>query len=401
MIKQCKKNETFILLFPFVNNVIIGWKIIEGDIMKIGLVKEIKQGESRVGSTPEHIEKLVTAGHHVVVETHAGIGSGFTDQEYISSGATIVSQDEAWDVDMVIKVKEPQVSEFKYFKQDLIVWGFLHLAASKPCVEAMQVAGTTALAGETVNDNGVLKLLKPMSAIAGRRAVFMGAFYLEKQHGGEGILLSGIEGIEGGEVVILGGGNAAINACDIALGIGASVTILELRDERIEELKELYANRSVSVMKSSIEALASEIIKADLFISTILIPGSKPPKLVTEEMVKSMKAGSVLVDISIDQGGTVETINHYTTHDQPIFEKHGVIHYAVPNMPGATPRTSTMALAKGNIEYLLSIANEGLEATLGQMPSLLEGVNMYQGQITYENLATTLELSYVPLNQLV
>lgn len=382
-------------------NVIIKCKKFEGAIMKIGLVKEIKKGENRVGSTPEHIAKLVVAGHEVVVEETAGIGSGFSDQEYIDSGATMVSQDEAWDVDMVIKVKEPQASEFKYFKQDLIIWGFLHLAASKECVEALQAAGTTALAGETVNDNGVLKLLKPMSAIAGRRAVFMGAFYLEKQHGGEGILLSGIEGIEGGEVVIFGGGNAAQNATDMALGIGANVTIIELGDARIAQLEELYAGRKVKVVKSSTESLAEEIKKADLFISTILIPGAKPPKLVTEEMVKSMKEGSVLVDISIDQGGTVETIDHYTTHDDPVFEKFGVIHYAVPNMPGATPRTSTMALAQGNIDYLLSIANDGLEATLTAMPSLVDGVNMYKGEITYESLANTLELEYKGLNELV
>lgn len=257
------------------------------------------------------------------------------------------------------------------------------------------------MAGETVNDNGVLTLLKPMSAIAGRRAVFMGAFYLEKQHGGEGILLSGIEGIAGGEVVIFGGGNAAVNAADMAIGIGANVTIIELGDERIKVLEEMYQGKNVTVVKSSTESLANEIKKADVFISTILIPGAKPPKLVTEAMVKTMKPGSVLVDISIDQGGTVETISHYTTHDNPIFEKHGVIHYAVPNMPGATPRTSTMALAQGNIDYLVSIATNGLEQTLEDMPSLIEGVNMYKGAITYESLANTLDLAYKPLNELV
>lgn len=265
----------------------------------------------------------------------------------------------------------------------------------------MQAAGTTALAGETISDNGILKLLKPMSAIAGRRAVFMGAYYLEKQHGGQGILISGIEGIEGGEVVVFGGGNAAVNSADMAIGIGANVTILELGDERIAELEKMYAGKPVRIVKSSEEALREEIKKADIFVSTILIPGAKPPKLVKEDMVKTMKPGSVLVDISIDQGGTVETIEHYTTHDNPVFEKHGVIHYAVPNMPGATPRTSTIALAKGNLEYLLEIANNGLEKTVETMPSIVGGINMYKGTITYKNLGDTLGLESTELKEVL
>lgn len=369
--------------------------------MKIGVVKEIKVGENRVGMTPDNAKILVDAGHEVLVQTDAGVGSGFSNEEYEAAGAKLVTVDEAWDVELLVKVKEPQEPEWKYFKKDMMVWGFLHLAASKACVEAMQAAGTTALAGETVNDNGVLKLLKPMSAIAGRRAVFMGAYYLEKQHGGQGILISGIEGIEGGQVVIFGGGNAAVNSADMAIGIGANVTILELGDERIAELEKMYAGKPVRIVKSSEEALREEIKKADIFVSTILIPGAKPPKLVKEDMVKTMKPGSVLVDISIDQGGTVETIEHYTTHDNPVFEKHGVIHYAVPNMPGATPRTSTIALAKGNLEYLLSIANNGLESTLETMPSLVGGVNMYKGTITYKNLGDTLGLESKELKEVL
>ncbi len=369
--------------------------------MLIGVVKEIKMGENRVGMTPENVAKLVAAGHTVRVQEDAGIGSGFSNEEYIEAGAAMVDQDTAWDVDLLCKVKEPLESEYKYFKKDLIVWGFLHLAASKACVEAMQAAGTTALAGETVSDNGVLTLLKPMSAIAGRRAIFMGAYYLEKQHGGQGVLISGIDGIAGGEVVIFGGGNAAENACDMAIGIGANVTILELSDDRIAELEAQYAGKNVTVVKSDEDSLRENIKKADIFVSTILIPGAKPPKLVKEDMIKSMKPGSVVIDISIDQGGTVETIDKYTTHDDPIFIKHDVIHYAVPNMPGATPRTSTMALAKGNIDYLLSIANTSLEETIASMPSLIGGVNLYKGQITYENLANTLELDYVELESLL
>ncbi|EEM07444.1 Alanine dehydrogenase 1 [Bacillus pseudomycoides] len=369
--------------------------------MKIGVVKEIKKGESRVGMTPENAQKLVAEGHQVLVQKDAGLGSGYTNDEYTNAGASIVTQKEAWDVDMVVKVKEPLSAEYHYFKKDLIVWGFLHLAASKECVEAMRQAGTTAIAGETISEDGVLTLLKPMSAIAGRRAVFMGAYYLEKQHQGEGILLSGIEGIPAGNVVILGGGNASINACDMAIGIGCHVTILELNKTQIAYLKERYVNDSVEVIESNTENLEKHIKEADLFISTILIPGAKPPKIVKEYMVQSMKPGSVIVDIAIDQGGTVETVDHYTTHDNPIFIKHDVIHYAVPNMPGATPRTSTMALANGNIEYLLLIAKEGLENAINNKPALASGINIYKGFITYENLGKTLELDYKPLKEVL
>ncbi|EUJ23884.1 alanine dehydrogenase [Listeria grandensis FSL F6-0971] len=367
-------------------------------MMKISVVKEIKAGEARVGMTPENVQKLVDQDHVVMVEQDAGIGSGYSNQEYVEAGAIIVDQAEAWMADMVVKVKEPQASEYPFFKEGQIIWGFLHLAASKPCVEALLTAGATAIGGETIEKDGVLTLLKPMSAIAGRRAIFMGAYYLEKQHQGEGILLSGIENIPAGHVVILGGGNAAINACDMAIGIGCDVTILELNAARITYLQEHYANQAVTVLPSTTENLEQEIKNADLFISTILIPGAKPPKIVKEYMVESMKAGSVIVDIAIDQGGTVETIEHYTTHDDPTFIKHGVIHYAVPNMPGATPRTSTMALATGNIEYLLAIANKGLEQAMLADPSLASGLNIHQGEITSKSLAETLgmELGEVP-----
>ncbi|MGL4589837.1 MAG: alanine dehydrogenase [Mycoplasmatales bacterium] len=365
--------------------------------MKIGVVKEIKVGENRVGMTPENVARLVKLGNELVVEENAGIGSGFSNEEYIEAGATMVTQAEAWNVDMVVKVKEPQASEYGFFKKDLIVWGFLHLAASEACVKAMVDAGTTAVAGETIVVDGVLKLLKPMSAIAGRRAVFMGAYYLEKQHGGEGILISGIDGIEAGTVVIFGGGNAAINSVDMALGIGANVVVLELNEVRCAELRATYAGKNVEIVASTEENLRKYIQVADIFISTILIPGAKPPKLVKEDMVKTMKKGSVLVDISIDQGGTVETIEHYTTHDNPVFEKHGVIHYAVPNMPGATPRTSTMALAKDNIEYLEVISQHGIAGAMDVLDTLASGVNIYKGFVTYKNLAETLGLEYTDL----
>ena len=369
--------------------------------MIISVVKEVKKGEARVAVTPTNVAKLVENGSIVLVEKDAGVGSGFSNEEYLTAGAKLVSKEDAWDAQLVVKVKEPQPEEYSFFKKDQMIWGFLHLAASKPCVEAMMRAGTTAIAGETILKEGVLSLLKPMSAIAGRRAVFMGANYLEKQHGGEGILLSGIDGIPAGEVVILGGGNAAENSADMAVGIGCRVTILELNTDRMEYLKKRYAGKSVTVLPSTTEVLEEQIKKADLFISTILIPGAKPPKIVKEYMVKTMKAGSVLVDISIDQGGSVETIDKYTTHDDPVFIKHGVVHYAVPNMPGATPRTSTMALAEGNIEYLLSISKKGLVSAIKESDSLGSGVNLYQGQITYENLGKTLDLPFKNLKEVL
>ncbi|MBA4603685.1 alanine dehydrogenase [Thermoactinomyces mirandus] len=369
--------------------------------MKIGVVKEIKAGEARVGMTPENVQKLVAAGHQVLVQKDAGLGSGYANDEYVNAGASIVTQEEVWDVDLLVKVKEPLEPEYRYFKKNLVVWGFLHLAASKECVEAMKNAGTTAIAAETISKDGVFALLKPMSAIAGRRAVFMGAYYLEKQHQGQGILLSGIEGIPAGKVVILGGGNAAINACDIAIGIGCHVTILEINKKQIAYLKEKYKNDPVDVIESNTENLEKQIKDADLFISTILIPGSKPPKIVKEYMVRSMKPGSVIVDIAIDQGGTVETIEHYTTHDDPVFIKHGVLHYAVPNMPGATPRTATMALSNGSIEYLMEIASNGLENAIKNNPVIASGINIYKGTITYENLGKTLGLDYKPLEEVL
>lgn len=369
--------------------------------MIISVVKEVKKGEARVGMTPENAQILVCNGQTVLVERDAGLGSGFSNGEYLEAGAKLVTKEEAWDAQLVVKVKEPQPEEYAFFKKNQIIWGFLHLAASKPCVMAMMEAGATAIAGETISNDGVLTLLKPMSAIAGRRAVFMGAYYLEKQHGGEGILLPGIDGIGAGEVVILGGGNAALNATDMSIGIGCNVTILELNPERMEYLKTRYDGKSVEVLPSTTENLEREIKKADLFISTILIPGAKPPKIVKEYMVKTMKPGSVIVDIAIDQGGTVETIDHYTTHDNPVFIKHHTLHYAVPNMPGATPRTATMALAKGNIPYLVDIAKKGLNQAIADSDALSSGVNIYQGDITFESLGETLDLPFNHLEKVL
>ncbi|WJP98067.1 alanine dehydrogenase [Macrococcus bovicus] len=371
--------------------------------MKIGIVKELKQGEGRVACTPENVKKLVDSGSEVVVQQDAGIGSGFTDDMYVEAGGQIVSHEEAWTADLIIKVKEPAASEFQYFRKGQIIWGFLHLASSKETVEAMKEAGVTAISGETIIKDGKTELLAPMSAIAGQRSALMGAYYLEGQHQGQGILLSGVqEGVDipGGTVVIFGGGAAAVNAANISLGLNSKVIIIELNDERINWLTEHYAGRNVEIVKSTPANLAEEIKKADIFISTILIPGAKPPKLVTREMVKSMKKGSVIVDIAIDQGGTVEGIRPTTIAD-PVYVEDGIIHYAVPNQPGAVPRTSTMALAQGNIKYLLEISEKGLETALTEDADLRTGVNIYRGHITHKGLADSHDMAYEELESLL
>lgn len=367
--------------------------------MKIGVLKDLKQGEERVGMTPENVKILTDSGHEVLVEKGAGIGAGFAEEDYIASGAQIVTVEEAWNAELIVRVKEPIESEFKHMKPGQIIWGFLHLATNKASVEKMMELGVTAFSAENIRKDGAFPLLKPLSAIAGRRAINMGQYYLEKQHGGSGILLSGIPEAEipAGQVVIFGGGTAAENAADIAVSMGCPVTILELNDKRSEQLQKLYAGKNVTILKSTTEALAENIRKADLFISTILIPGAKPPKLVKEYMVKSMKKGSVIIDIAIDQGGTVETIDHVTTHESPVFVKHDVVHYAVPNMPGAVPQTATLAMSMGNIEYLKQIADMGLDEALCSSEPLVSGISVYKGKIVSQPLADSIEL---PLSQL-
>lgn len=365
--------------------------------MTIGVIKEQKQGEGRVAATPENVRKMVEAGNEVFVEKNAGAGSGFDDGQYENAGAKIVSHADAWKADLIIKVKEPTAEEYQYFRKGQVVWGFQHLASSKETVEAMMKAGTTAIGAETIVKDGKLQLLAAMSHIAGRRSVIMGAYYLEAQHGGEGILLPGIDEVPAGNVVIFGGGNAATAAADLALGMTCSVVIIEKNPERIEELKKRYAGKNLRVVESTEENLAKEIKDADLFISTILIPGARPPKLVKEYMVKSMKKGSVIADIAIDQGGTVETIDHPTTIGDPVFTKYGVIHYAVPNQPGAVPRTATMALAAGNLDYLLEIADKGIDEAIKSDEALKSGVNVYEGKVTNKGLADSLDLPYTEL----
>lgn len=366
-------------------------------MMKIGVIKDPKQGEGRVGMTPENVKILTAEGHEVLVDRDAGIGAGFSNEEYQAAGATIVDTEEAWTAPLIVKVKEPMPSEYGYFKEGQIIWGFLHLAANKECTEEMMKKNMYAVSAENLIVDGVQTLLKPMSALAGRRAAYLGANYLEAQYGGEGLLLPGIPGIEAGTAVILGGGNAAVNACDMLIGMGCHVIILEKSEKQIAYLEDRYTNDSVEIIPSTQESLAENIKKADVFISTLLIPGAKPPKLVTTEMVQSMKKGSVIIDIAIDQGGTVATIEAPTSHANPIFVKYDVVHYAVPNMPGAVPRTATIALSKGNIEYLVDIANKGIEEAVKTNEPIHTAMSVYDGKVVSKALADSIGTEYTEL----
>ncbi|MYL65009.1 alanine dehydrogenase [Bacillus hwajinpoensis] len=366
--------------------------------MYIGIPKEIKNNENRVAITPAGVIALTKAGHHVTVETAAGIGSGFEDIDYREAGATIATDvASVWNQEMVMKVKEPLSSEYAYFRDGLILFTYLHLAAEPELTKALKDSGVTAIAYETVVDRGTLPLLTPMSEVAGRMASQIGAQILEKPKGGKGILLGGVPGVKRGKVTIIGGGVVGTNAAKIAMGLGADVTILDLSAERLRQLDDIFGNAINTLMSNPLN-IAQAVKEADLVVGAVLIPGAKAPKLVTEEMVKSMTPGSVLVDVAIDQGGIIETVDHITTHDNPTYEKHGVVHYAVANMPGAVPRTSTIALTNVTIPYALQIANKGVTTAIQTNPALEKGLNVANGAITYEAVARDLGYDYVSAN---
>ena len=363
--------------------------------MKIGVPKEIKNNESRVAMTPSGVVHLVRSGHEVFIETKAGIGSGFKDEEYSTAGATIVATAaEAWSMEMVMKVKEPIHSEYSYFREGLILFTYLHLAPEPELTKALVEKKVVGIAYETVQlANGSLPLLVPMSEVAGRMSAQIGAQYLEKPQGGKGILLGGVPGVKRGKVCIIGGGVAGTNAAKIAIGLGADVTIIDLSQERLAQLDDLFGN-SVSTLMSNPYNIAHEVKNAGLVIGAVLIPGAKAPRLVTEDMIRSMDKGSVVVDIAIDQGGIFETTDRITTHDNPTYEKHGVIHYAVANMPGAVPRTSTLALTNVTVPYAVQIANKGYKQACIDNTALLKGINTLQGFVTYKAVADAQGLVY-------
>lgn len=362
--------------------------------MIIGIPKEIKTNENRVGITPAGVLALKQEGHVIWIETEAGLGSGFSDQDYIDQGAIIKqTPKEVWSADMVLKVKEPLEVEYPYFRPGLILFTYLHLAPAPELTQALIDGQVIAIAYETVVKDGTLPLLNPMSEVAGRMAVQMGAFFQTKLQGGSGILLGGVPGVKKGKVVIIGGGVVGTNAAQMALGLGADVTILDISAKRLAELDVLFGNRIQTLMSNPLN-IADSVKEADLLIGAVLIPGARAPKLVTKQMISTMKKGSVVIDVAVDQGGIIETADTITTHEQPTYEVDGVLHYAVANMPGAVPRTSTIALTNVILPYAIELANKGAEAAIRENTGLLTGLNIYKGKVTNKAVADSLHLTY-------
>ncbi|MEO1401003.1 MAG: alanine dehydrogenase [Cyanobacteria bacterium J06635_1] len=350
--------------------------------MKIGLPKEIKDQEFRVGLTPASVQALCNRGHQVIVEEGAGLGAGFTNAEYAAAGATLVSDPAiAWAQAMVVKVKEPQPTEYGYFRDDLLLFTYLHLAAEPTLTKALMASGITAIAYETVmTTDGKLPLLTPMSIIAGRLSVQFGARYLEKQQGGRGVLLGGVPGVQPGRVVILGGGIVGTEAARIAVGMGAHVQILEINLDRLAYLETLFGSR-VELLYSTTAQIERTVPHADLLIGAVLVPGRKAPTLVKQDLVAKMRPGSVMIDVAVDQGGCIETLRP-TSHSQPTYIESGVVHFGVPNMPGATPWTATQALNNSTLPYVLKLADHGQDA-LKEDSALAQGLNIARGKIVH------------------
>ncbi|SEC48753.1 alanine dehydrogenase [Paenibacillus sp. GP183] len=370
--------------------------------MIIGVPKEIKNNENRVALTPAGVNSFIKAGHQVLIETHAGMGSSFLNEDYAAAGALVVDQAvDVWSrADMIMKVKEPLPSEYAYFRKDLILFTYLHLAAEPALAQALVDYGVTAIAYETVEVNGALPLLLPMSEVAGRMSAQIGAQFLEKPHGGKGVLLSGVPGVRRGKVTVIGGGVVGTNAAKIAAGLGADVTVIDLNPDRLRQLDDIFGT-SIHTLVSNPSNIAEAVAESDLVIGAVLIPGAKAPKLVTEDMVKAMSPGSVIVDVAIDQGGIFATVDRITTHDNPTYTKHGVIHYAVANMPGAVPRTSTLALTNVTVPYGLQIASKGLKQSIQDNRGLKLGVNAAGGCITHEAVARDLGYTYKSVEQAI
>lgn len=363
--------------------------------MIIGVPTEIKALENRVGCTPAGVSELVRHGHTVLVQAGAGLGSGFTDDEYTAAGAEMVADAaDVWAADMVYKVKEPLAEEYGYFRDDLLLFTYLHLAAEAPLTHALVRSGATSIAYETVQIGRSLPLLTPMSEVAGRMSVELGSHYLKKAYGGKGVLLGGVPGVRPAVVTIIGGGVSGINAAKMAIGLGARVLMLDINADRLRYLDDVFGPRIETIM-SNRGNIAQAVAEADLLIGAVLIPGASAPKVVTEEMVASMADGSVIVDIAIDQGGCIETVDRVTYHDNPTYIKHGVVHYSVGNMPGAVPRTSTLALTNVTLPYAVKLANSGAQAAMRSDESLRIGLNTTCGNITHEGVAESLGYEFV------
>jgi alanine dehydrogenase len=363
--------------------------------MIIGVPKEIKTQEFRVAMLPSAAYQLTKRGHTVIVERGAGVGAGYPDTDYAQAGATLVNDhSEAFEkADLVVKVKEPQPSEYPLLRPGQILFTYLHLAASKPLTEALSASGVTGLAYETIEVNRRLPLLEPMSEIAGRMSILVGGYFLAKHHGGSGVLLGGVPGVLPGKVVVLGGGASGINAARMAQGLGADVTILEVDLERMRFLD--ITLHTAHTLYSNEAHLMELLPSVDLLVGAVLVPGAKAPKLIRRDMLRRMRPGSVLVDIAIDQGGCAES-SRPTTHDHPIFVEEGVTHYCVANMPGAYARTATQALTNVTYRYIEMLADLGLEEACERQPALLGGLNVMRGEVTHPAVAEAHGLTYVP-----
>jgi len=370
--------------------------------MIVGLPKEVKDNEYRVGLVPAGVKALTSGGNRVLVETKAGDGSGITDQEYLNAGGEIVSTaDEVWSLaEMVVKVKEPIASEYHFLREGLILFTYLHLAPARELTRALLDGGVTGVAYETItNDQGHLPLLTPMSEVAGRMAIQVGATYLEKINGGRGVLLGGVPGVAPGRVTIIGGGVVGTNAAKIAVGFGASVIIIDRDLERLRYLDDIFGSR-IRTLASNPYTIAESVEASDLVVGAVLVPGAAAPKLVTREMLRDMPRGSVIVDVAVDQGGCIETTKP-TTHSQPTYYVENVLHYGVTNMPGAVPRTSTFALTNATLPFALKLARYGVVDAVKRDLHLKKGVNTYRGKVTYEAVAVDQGLEYTPIDQLI
>lgn len=369
--------------------------------MKVGVVKEIKPDEYRVALTPAGARELRQRGHEVIVEAGAGSGSAFSDEAYAAVGARLATAEEVWaEADLLLKVKEPLPAEYPLLREDLVLFTYLHLAASEKLTRTLVESGAACVAYETVEtDDHALPLLAPMSEIAGRLAAQAGAHFLEKPQGGSGLLLGGVPGVAPGKVVIIGGGIVGYNAAVIALGLGASVTILERSLDRMRRLEEVLSSRVTLLMSSSLQVEES-VALADVVIGAVLIPGALAPKLLTRETIREMKDGSVLCDVAIDQGGCAET-SRPTTHSDPVYAVDGVTHYCVANMPGAVPITSTKALTNATLPYVEAIADQGLEGAVARDRALARGVNIFRGKVTHAAVAEAHNLDYVRLEDVL
>ncbi|OUE10433.1 Alanine dehydrogenase [Clavibacter michiganensis] len=370
--------------------------------MKVGIPTEVKNNENRVAATPAGVHELVRRGHEVLVQEGAGLGSSITDADYTAAGATLVATaDEVWgQADLLLKVKEPIAEEYPRMRAGQTLFTYLHLAASRPCTDALLASGTTAIAYETVQlPNRQLPLLQPMSEVAGRLSTQVGAYHLMRAAGGRGILLGGVPGTPKARVVVIGGGVAGEHAAANALGMGADVTVIDLSIPRLRELEVRFGGQ-VQTRVSSAYEIAAQLADADLVIGSVLIPGAQAPKLVTDAMVATMKKGSVLVDIAIDQGGCFEG-SRPTTHDDPTFAVHDSVYYCVANMPGAVPETSTRALTNATLPYVIALAEKGWKRALAEDPALALGLNVHDGHVTEPHVAAALDLPLTPVAEVL